>query len=111
MRGSGMRIGKWARLFLAAVPLLSGCKGFWDVPSGSGGGGGTASGGFYVLKWQNTQIAGFTFAAGSPSLTASSNSPDTLGGRPYAVAISPTGGFLYLSTPIGIYVYSIATGG
>ena len=70
MRGSGMRIGKWARLFLAAVPLLSGCKGFWDVPSGSGGGGGTASGVFYVLNFQTTQIAGFTFTAGSTSLTA-----------------------------------------
>jgi len=106
-----MRIGKWARLFLAAVPLLSGCKGFWDVPSGSGGGGGTASGVFYVLNFQTTQIAGFTFTAGSTSLTAVSNSPYTLGGRPYAVAISPTGGFLYLSTPIGIYAYSIANGG
>src|SRR5215469_12949092 len=102
MRGSGMKIGKWARLFLAALPLLTGCSGFWDVPSGSGGGGGggTASGVFYVLNQKTTQLAGFTFAAGATSLTAVSNSPYTLGARPYAVAISPTGSFLYLSTPV-----------
>lgn len=108
-----MKIGKWARLFLAALPLLAGCKGFWDVPSGSGGsgGGGTASGVFYVLNQKTAQLAGFTFAANATSLTAVTNSPYTLGAAPYAVAISPTGGFLYLSTPVGIYAYSIASGG
>src|ERR1035441_1530062 len=31
-RGAAMNIGKWARLMLAAAPLLAGCKGFWDAP-------------------------------------------------------------------------------
>jgi hypothetical protein len=110
-----MKIGKWARLALAALPLLSGCKGFWDIASGSGsggsGGGGTASGVFYVLNQKTAQLAGFTFAASSTSLTAVSNSPYTLGAKPFAAAISPTGGFLYLSTPVGIYAYGIASGG
>ena len=72
-----MKLGKWARLFLAAAPLLSGCKGFWDVPSGSGGsgGGGTTSGVFYVLNQKTAQIAGYTIASGSTSLTAVPNSP------------------------------------
>ncbi len=107
-----MKIGKWAWLFLAALPLFSGCKGFWDAPSGSGSGGnGTASGVFYVLNQKTAQLAGFSFAQGSTSLTAVSNSPYTLAAQPYAVAISPNGGFLYLSTPVGIYAYSIGTGG
>ena len=64
-----MKLGKWARLFLAAAPLLSGCKGFWDVPSGSGGGG-TKSGVFYVLNQKTAQIAAYTIASGSTTLTA-----------------------------------------
>jgi 6-phosphogluconolactonase len=30
-----MRIGTWARLLLAAAPLLAGCGDFWQAPSGS----------------------------------------------------------------------------
>lgn len=104
-----MIIKKWARLFLAVAPVLAGCKGFWDVPSGSGssGGSGSASGIFYVLNQQSAQIAGFSFAANSTTLTAVTNSPYALSVSPLAVAISPSGGFLYVSTAAGIYVYSI----
>ncbi len=104
-----MNFKRWARLFLAVAPVLAGCKGFWDVPSGSGGGNGTASGVFYVLNQKTTQIAGFSFAAGSTSLTAVTNSPYALNAAPFAMAISPTGGFLYVSTASGIFVYSINT--
>jgi 6-phosphogluconolactonase (cycloisomerase 2 family) len=108
-----MKSWKWAWLLLAALPFFSGCKGFWDAPSGSGGSGGngTASGVFYVLNQKTTQLAGFTFAASSTSLTAVSNSPYTIAAQPYALAISPSGSYLYLSTPVGIYAYSIGTGG
>ena len=104
-----MKLKTWARLFLAVAPVLAGCKGFWDVPSGSGGSGGsgTASGVFYVLNQKTAQIAGFKFAANSTTLTAVTNSPYTLAVAPVAVAISPNGGFLYVSTAAGIYVYSI----
>jgi 6-phosphogluconolactonase (cycloisomerase 2 family) len=105
-----MKLKKWALLFLAGAPLLSGCSGFWDVPSGSGGGGnGTASGVFYVLNQKTSQVAGFTFATGSTPLTAVSNSPYALAAAPFAMAISRTGGFLYVSTAAGIFVYSIDT--
>ena len=109
-----MKLGKWARLFLAATPLLSGCKGFWDVPSGSGGsgGGGTTSGVFYVLNQKTAQIAGYTIASGSTSLTAVPSSPVSLGTTvPYSLAISPNGGFLYVGTVVGIYVYSVGSNG
>lgn len=106
-----MKLGKWARLFLAAAPLLSGCKGFWDVPSGSGGGG-TKSGVFYVLNQKTAQIAGYTIASGSTTLTAVTNSPYSLGTTtPYTMAISPNGGFLYVGTVVGIYVYSVGSNG
>jgi|HubBroStandDraft_6_1064221.scaffolds.fasta_scaffold08586_9 6-phosphogluconolactonase len=109
-----MKLGKWARLFLAAAPLLSGCKGFWDVPSGSGGsgGGGTTSGVFYVLNQKTAQIAAYTIASGSTTLTAVTNSPYSLGTTiPYTLAISPNGGFLYVGTVVGIFVYSVGSDG
>jgi 6-phosphogluconolactonase (cycloisomerase 2 family) len=102
-----MTFKTWARFLLIAAPLLSGCKGFWDVPSGSGGGTGTASGVFYVLNQKTTEVAGFSFASGATSLTAVSNSPYALGAAPFAAAISPSGGFLYVSTAAGIYVFGI----
>jgi 6-phosphogluconolactonase (cycloisomerase 2 family) len=104
-----MKIRKWARLVLAVAPVLAGCKGFWDVPSGSGSGGtGTASGKFYVLNQQTSEIAGFSFAAGATSLTAVTNSPYALGAIvPFSMAMSPNGGFLYLSSAAGIFVYSV----
>ena len=109
-----MNIRKWARVLLAVAPLMSGCKGFWDVPSGSGssGGSGTASGIFYVLNTKTAQIAGYTFAANSTTLTAVTNSPLSLGTvGPLSMAISPNGAFLYLGTESGIFAYSIASTG
>src|SRR3954469_15838582 len=103
-----MKIRQWARLFLAVAPFMTGCKGFWDVPSGSGGGGtGTASGKFYVLNQKTAEVAGFSFAAASTKLTAVPNSPYALGAAPFSLAISPTGGFLYVSTAGGIFLYSV----
>jgi 6-phosphogluconolactonase (cycloisomerase 2 family) len=106
-----MKFRKWARLVLAVAPFLAGCSGFWDVPSGSGsgGGGGTASGVFYVLNQKTAEVAGFSFAAGSTSLTKVTNSPYALQAAPFAEAISPNGGFLYVSTAAGIFVYSVDT--
>ncbi len=102
-----MKLKAWARILLVVAPVLSGCKGFWDMPSGSGGGTGSASGIFYVLNQKTTEIAGYSFASGSTTPTAVSNSPYALGAVPFAAAISPSGGFLYVSTAVGIYVYGI----
>jgi 6-phosphogluconolactonase len=103
-----MNIKTWARLLLVVAPILSGCKGFWDVKSGSGGGNGSASGVFYVLNQKTAEIGGFSFATGSTSLTAVTNSPFALGAVvPFTMAISSNGGFLYVSTAAGIYVYSV----
>ena len=104
-----MNLGKWARLFLMAAPLLAGCKGFWDkttTPPPTGSSGGV----FYVLNQKTSQIAAFSIVSGK--VTAVTGSPYSLGGTlPYAIAISPTGTYMYVSTAAGIYLYNIGTGG
>lgn len=109
-----MRVRIWAGWMLAAAPfLLSGCGNFWKAPSGSNSGcttncPTTASGAFYILNEGARQVAAYTVASGG-TLTAVTNSPYTLSAAPLSLAISPGGGFLYVGTAAGIYVYSINT--
>ncbi len=110
-----MTIGKWARLALMTVPLLSGCKGFWQDPyTSSGGGGGTgtttlSSGIFYVMNVLTSQIAGYYVNAGV--ITAVPGSPFPLLAPPFAMTVAPNNNFLYVSTTNGIYLYTIASNG
>jgi 6-phosphogluconolactonase (cycloisomerase 2 family) len=114
-----MKIGRWARLLLAAAPMLAGvlagCGNFWEPPNGGGGGGGgtgVSSGIFYVLNQETSQIAGYSIVKGT--LTPVTNSPYTLPGsaKPLAIAVAPNGAFLYVSTAgSGIYLYTIGSGG
>jgi 6-phosphogluconolactonase (cycloisomerase 2 family) len=69
----------------------------------------STSGNFYILN--SDSIAGYTFK--SSVLTALSGSPTTLpsGVTPWAIAVDPTGSFLYVSTNNGILLYKIGTGG
>src|SRR6266581_445865 len=102
-----MKIKTWARLLLAVAPILAGCKGFWDVASGSGGGTGTASGVFYVFNQKTSEIAGFSFAASATTLTAITNSPYALSAAPLSAAMSSNGGFLYVGTASGVFAYGV----
>lgn len=110
-----MTIGKWARLALMAVPLLSGCTNFWQNPytdSGGGSGIGTttlSSGNFYVMNVLTSQIAGYYVNAGK--ITAVPGSPFPLLAPPFAIAVAPNNNFLYVSTTNGIYLYTIASNG
>lgn len=111
-----MTIGKWARLALMAVPLLSGCKDFWQNPytNNGGGGGGTgtttlSSGIFYVMNVLTSQIAGYYVNAGV--ITAVPGSPFPLLAPPFAMTVAPNNNFLYVSTTNGIYLYTIASNG
>lgn len=105
-----MRIRRWARLLLLGVPLLAGCKGFWNPISSSGGGGTGATGSvFYVLNQQTSQMAAYSIVTGT--LTPLTGSPYALASGPYAIAVAPNNAFLYVSTATGIYLYSIGTGG
>jgi 6-phosphogluconolactonase (cycloisomerase 2 family) len=96
---------------LAAAALLAGCKGFWDAPTTTGTGTGSASGVFYVLNQGRQQVAGFSFPSGSTTPTAVTNGTALFSAVPLALAIAPGGGFLYVSTDGGIFAYSIGTGG
>lgn len=102
---------------LAAALLLAGCSGFWNAPpstgtGGSGSGGNTAASGvFYVLNQKSTEVVGFSFASGSTTPTVVSGSSQRVGAVPLAMAISPNGSFLYVSTAAGIYLYTIGSGG
>jgi 6-phosphogluconolactonase (cycloisomerase 2 family) len=103
-------MGRQARLFLAGVSLLAGCKGFWNPPSSSGGGGTGATGSvFYVLNQQASQLVAYSIVKGT--LTPLTGSPFTLPSGPYAIAVAPNNAFLYVSTATGIYLYTIGTGG
>lgn len=107
-----MTIGKWARVAIAALPLLAGCKGFWDAPAGSTGGTGSttaSSGDFYIANIEGSQIVGYFISAGV--VTALPGSPYAVPAAPIAITIAPDNSFLYASTAAGIYVYSIASTG
>lgn len=106
-----MKFGKWARLLLAALPLVAGCAGFWNPPSNSGGGTTTttlSSGNFYILDKGTTtsQILGFSIVSGK--LTALSGSPYAVTGVAYSIALGPaSSGYLYVSSTAGVYIYTI----
>jgi len=100
---------KWAQLALAVTVVLAGCKGFWDAPSDSGGGG-SSSGVFYVMNQGTQEVAGFSFASGSSTPTAITSGTASLATTPTAIAIAPNGGYLYVSAG-GIFVYSISSSG
>ena len=101
---------RWAHLTLGLAVLLTGCSGFWDKPTPSPTPG-SASGVFYVLNQTTQQVVGFAFSSGSTTPTAVTNGSAALGALPYAMAIAPGGGFLYVSTGGGVFAYSIASGG
>lgn len=104
-----MKTGKWAGLFLAAVTLLAGCGKFFQAPPTTTTGTGSTGGVFYVLNQKTSQIAAFSIVSGT--VTEVTGSPYTLGSVPFAVAVAPSGAYLYVSTAAGIYLYDIGTGG
>lgn len=90
---------------------LSGCKGFWDAPSNSGGDGtGTTtltSGVFWLINSQTQQLVAYYVSAG----TLTTIGTYTLPSAPIALTVAPNNNFLYVSTIAGIYVYTIASNG
>ena len=109
-----MKFGRWG-LVLCAAPLLAGlagCGNFWQAPSSSSGGGGSgttlSSGNFYILNAPTTganTVSGYYINAGK--LTALTSSPYAVNGLAYSMAVSPSGGLLYVASTNGIYLYTI----
>src|ERR1700691_4155388 len=108
-----MKIGSWAGLPLIAAVFLTGCSGFWDPPSSTSTTPTTpttlSSGVFYVLNQTTKQIAAYSISSGK--LQTVSGGPYTLSATPYCIAVAPNGGFLYVGTVNGIYLYTISSNG
>jgi hypothetical protein len=100
-------------ILCAGATLLAGCAGFWNLPASTTTTTTTAttlsSGVFYVLNQTTKQIAAYYISSGT--LEQVSGSPYTLAAGPIAIAVAPGGGFLYVGTAAGIYVYSVLSGG
>lgn len=110
-----MKLPRYARVLLVAAPFLAGCAGFWQNPSSGTSTGCTtgcttlSSGDFYILtSGTSPQVQGEVISSGK--LTAISGSPWTLTAPPFAMAISPSGNYLYVSSTGGVYVYPISGG-
>lgn len=104
---------KYALILFAAAALLAGCAGFWNAPASTTTTTTTSttlsSGVFYVLNQTTKQIAVYSIASGT--LEQVSGSPYNLASAPNCIAIAPGGGFLYVGTVSGIYLYTIGSGG
>lgn len=104
---------RWAALGLAIAALLAGCKGFWDLPPSTTTTTTTpttlSSGVFYVLNQTTKQIAAYAITSGT--LGTVTGSPYTLLSAPTSIAVASDGGFLYVGTLDGIYLYTIGSGG
>ncbi len=111
-----MNFKRWISIALAALPLLTGCDGFWQNPNSSNSNSGctsncttASSGSFYILSNATTpQIAGQYFSSGA--LKSISGSPWTAPATPYSMAIAPSGKYLYVSTTAGVYLYPVSSG-
>jgi len=110
-----MKFMHWTSMGLVAVVFLAGCGDFWQAPNGGGSGGCTAncttatSGNFYILNNGTTpQIVGEVIVKGT--LTSITGSPWTLPASANAMAISPNGNLLFVSTTAGVYAYPISSG-
>jgi DNA-binding beta-propeller fold protein YncE len=105
-----MKMGKWARLLLAAAPLVAGCGDFWQAPSSTSSTTTTtttlSSGYFYVLDSATSQVIAYDIASGTLTEVASYPLPSA----PLAIAVAPNNEFLYVSTLNGIYLYTISSG-
>ncbi len=113
--GNSRKISIWAGLGAVILPLLAGCGDFWQSPYGTNPSRNpgctsncstpTVAAFFYVLNQATKQIAGFSISNGK--LSKITGSPYALKDKPYAAAIAPSGGFLYVGTDSGIFVYTI----
>jgi hypothetical protein len=103
-----------AGLCLASFLFLAGCKGFWDLPPSTTTSNPTtpttlSSGVFYVLDQTTKQVVGYSISSGVNG--AISGGTQTLSAAPFSIAVAPNGGFLYVGTVNGIYLFTIGSGG
>lgn len=113
----GLFLRRWIRSGVAA-PLsialgLTGCSGFFTPVNNSGG---TTTGSTtyaYVTNVNSTGTGGTIteYTDTSGVLTAVSGSPITLPAVPTSIVVAPNNAFLFVATSLGVFVYTIGTGG
>ncbi len=106
-------IGTWLTVCaLAAMTMLAGCKSFFTAVNNNPGGTGTSSY-VYVTNVGNAGSGGtlsaYTLTSGV--LAQISGSPITLASTPTSVVVAPNNAFLYVGTSLGVYLYTIGSGG
>ena len=69
---------------------------------------GNSSGVFYILNQATMQVVAYSIASGK---LIQVGSPYALSAAPYSIAIAPGGGFLYVGTATGIFLFNIGSGG
>jgi 6-phosphogluconolactonase (cycloisomerase 2 family) len=90
-----MRKARWAGFFLVVLPLLAGCKGFWDAPSSgtnfslSNGGNISISPGATSGNTSTITVTPANSFTGTVSLTCSVSAP-TNASNPATCSLSPT---------------------
>ena len=109
-----MKSVKWIALGVVLAALVAGCKGFWDLPPSTTPSNPTtpttdSSGVFYVLDQTTKEVVGYSINSGT--LAAISQGTQTLSAAPFSIAVAPNGGFLYVGTVNGIYLFTIGSGG
>jgi 6-phosphogluconolactonase (cycloisomerase 2 family) len=63
---------------------------------------------FYVLNQATKQVVAYSIVTGKLTQIGS---PNALSAAPYSIAIAPGGGFLYVGTATGIFLFNIGSGG
>ena len=105
------RVHRWAAVSVAlALPVFTGCSGFFPPINGGGGGGGGSTGNRVYVANQAAGSIG-AFSVGTGTLTTVNNSPVAVGYRPLSMVVTPNNALLYVGAATGVFVYFINSDG
>jgi 6-phosphogluconolactonase len=105
------RVHRWAAVSVAlALPVFTGCSGFFPPINGGGGGGGGSTGNRVYVANQAAGSIG-AFSVGTGTLTTVNNSPVAVGYKPLSMVVTPNNALLYVGAATGVFVYFINSDG
>jgi len=104
-------VQRWVAIAVAmALPVFTGCAGFFPPINGGGsGGGGTTGNLVYIANQGASSIGGFVIGTGT--LAAVNGSPLAAGYKPLSMVVNPSNTLLYVGAATGIFVYFINSNG
>src|ERR1700733_4380394 len=105
------RVHRWAAVSVAlALPVFTGCSGFFPPINGGGGGGGGSTGNRVYVANQAAGSIG-AFSVGTGTLTTVNNSPVAGAYKPLSMVVTPNNALLYVGAATGVFVYFINSDG